>query len=247
MIERIRIENFKSLRDVNVTLGRLNLFIGTNASGKSNFFDALRVLQGIGNGFTISEILDGKPKSATSEVWDGSRGGSAKACFAGGAHGSEVSITVTGKREEKPSQSWEFMIAFSPSEGKVTREKLRVHGEIYDSEAVTKNLPGDPVFEVRYYRGEKGRQPHLKFERSRAVLGQFAKANGKWKKSDAELVVRSRRFWRIHNASTHRLHSCEITHRRTKFSAWVNMERTLRHSCKPFARTLLPRMRISRG
>ena len=49
MIERIVIENFKSFKKVDLKLGRLNLFIGTNASGKSNFFDALRVLQGIGN------------------------------------------------------------------------------------------------------------------------------------------------------------------------------------------------------
>ena len=54
MIESIHIENFKSLRDVNLQLGALNLFIGANASGKSNFFDAFRVLQGIGYGFTIS-------------------------------------------------------------------------------------------------------------------------------------------------------------------------------------------------
>ena len=53
MIDRIIIENFKSLRRVDLSLGRLNLFIGTNASGKSNFLDALRILQGIGNGFTM--------------------------------------------------------------------------------------------------------------------------------------------------------------------------------------------------
>ena len=63
MIERIVIENFKSLRQVDLSLGRMNLFIGTNASGKSNFLDALKVLQGIGSGFTINEILDGKPRS----------------------------------------------------------------------------------------------------------------------------------------------------------------------------------------
>ena len=67
MIDRIVIENFKSLRKVDLSLGRLNLFIGANASGKSNFLDALRVLQGIGDSFTISEILDGKPRSATAE------------------------------------------------------------------------------------------------------------------------------------------------------------------------------------
>ena len=75
MIERIAVENFKSLRKVDLSLGRMNLFIGTNASGKSNFLDVLRVLQGIGNGLTIGEILDGKPKSVLSEAWDGIRGG----------------------------------------------------------------------------------------------------------------------------------------------------------------------------
>ena len=47
MITEIEIENFKSFEKVHLKLGGLNLFIGANASGKSNFFDALRVLQGI--------------------------------------------------------------------------------------------------------------------------------------------------------------------------------------------------------
>ena len=46
MIDRIILENFNSLREVDLSL---------------EFLDALRVLQGIGNEFTISEILDGKP------------------------------------------------------------------------------------------------------------------------------------------------------------------------------------------
>ena len=81
MIDRIVIENFKSLRRVDLALGRMNLFVGANGSGKSNLLDALRVLQGIGNGFTISEILDGKPRSATSEVWEGIRGGGRHTLF----------------------------------------------------------------------------------------------------------------------------------------------------------------------
>ncbi len=81
MITRIEIENFKSLQKVDLALGNLNLFVGTNASGKSNFFDALRLLQGIGYGFTIDEILNGKPKSAGSEVWEGIRGGSERVAF----------------------------------------------------------------------------------------------------------------------------------------------------------------------
>jgi hypothetical protein len=55
---------------VSLDLGPLNIFVGTNASGKTNFLEALRVLQGIGHGYTVDEILNGKPKGANSEVWE---------------------------------------------------------------------------------------------------------------------------------------------------------------------------------
>ena len=126
MIERIVIENFKSLRKVDLSLGRMNLFIGTNASGKSNFLDALRVLEGIGNGFTINEILGGKPKSATSEVWEGIRGGSAHARLSG-MDDAEVAITANGTLEESSPLSWKYHISFLPSDkGRVTEECVKV-------------------------------------------------------------------------------------------------------------------------
>ena len=126
MIDRIVVENFKNLRRVDLSLGRMNLFIGANASGKSNFLDALRVLQGIGNGFTISEVLDGKPKSTTSAVWDGVRGGSAKACSAGTGESGEVTIEAHGRLEKGSSRTWELRIAFSPAAGRVTFEQFKV-------------------------------------------------------------------------------------------------------------------------
>jgi predicted ATPase len=45
MIKRIHLENWKSLRNVEVALGPVQLFIGPNASGKSNIIDALRFLK----------------------------------------------------------------------------------------------------------------------------------------------------------------------------------------------------------
>ena len=129
MIERIVIENFKSLRKVDLSLGHVNLFIGTNASGKSNFLEALRVLEGIGNGFTINEILNGKPKTSTSEVWEGIRGGSAHACFAGSDDAGEIAIKVCGTWHgimtlTRP-EGWEYYISFSPNDrGKVTDEYI---------------------------------------------------------------------------------------------------------------------------
>lgn len=178
MIERFAIKNFKSLRQVDLSLGRMNLFIGSNASGKSNFFDALRVLQGIGNGFTISEILDGKPRSATTEVWEGVRGGSAGALHAGAPAGAEIELKVRGQFDSGVRR-WQYDIAFDPIDGKVTQERLAVDGsDLYDSTPVTLDARSAPDLKVRYYRGDKGHPPPLTFERSRPALGQFTRSNG---------------------------------------------------------------------
>jgi predicted ATPase len=41
MIKEIKIENFKSIQSLNLELGRLNVFIGANGSGKSNILEAI--------------------------------------------------------------------------------------------------------------------------------------------------------------------------------------------------------------
>ena len=126
MIERIAIENFKSLRSVDLTLGRVNLFVGTNASGKSNFLEALRVLEGIGNGFTIGEVLNGKPKSATNEVWEGVRGGSRYACFSDSSGKDEVAIRALGGLEKSDRMKWQYKIAFSSKRGEIVDEVIQM-------------------------------------------------------------------------------------------------------------------------
>ena len=125
MIERIVIENFKSLRNVDLSLGRVNLFVGTNASGKSNFLEALRVLEGIGNGFTIGEILNGKPRSATNETWAGIRGGSKYACFSDSVVKDEVAVAASGRLEES-SMKWEYKIVFSSKRMEIIDEIIQM-------------------------------------------------------------------------------------------------------------------------
>lgn len=46
-LERIRIAGFKSIRDQEVELGKLNVLIGANGAGKSNFIAAFRLLNRI--------------------------------------------------------------------------------------------------------------------------------------------------------------------------------------------------------
>ena len=58
-IKKIHVKNFKSFRDVEVELGPLNVFIGANASGKSNFVSIFEFLNnatvlGLGDAVSLS-------------------------------------------------------------------------------------------------------------------------------------------------------------------------------------------------
>ncbi|PWU11894.1 MAG: hypothetical protein C5B50_22460 [Verrucomicrobia bacterium] len=175
MIAEITIQNFKSFRQISLRLGQMNLFIGTNASGKTNFFDALRVLQGIGYGFTVHEIFDGKPKSATSIEWQPVRGGSVLARYRNGGQAEEnVFLNVKLRRKNHLLPDLTYSIWLNPVTGRINDERL-AEGErmIYEG---AHNDASSPVLSVKYNRPTgKGKKPHWDFERSRPVLAQFAK------------------------------------------------------------------------
>lgn len=48
-LEKITIENFKSIREQKLALGRLNVFIGGNGAGKSNLIEVFRLLREVVN------------------------------------------------------------------------------------------------------------------------------------------------------------------------------------------------------
>jgi energy-coupling factor transporter ATP-binding protein EcfA2 len=124
VITEIEIEGFKSLEKVHLKLGGLNLFIGANASGKSNFLEALRVFQGIGYGFAIDEIFNGKPKGASSDVWEGIRGGSPRARFFGSAS-QEILFRVNLVTQGIPRKT-SYSIRIDPEHGAVRSEKFEI-------------------------------------------------------------------------------------------------------------------------
>ncbi len=68
MIKRLLIDNFKSYVDVNIPLGSLNVFVGPNASGKSNLVDALRFI-GDAIKYTLDIAIAGR------SGWGGVRSG----------------------------------------------------------------------------------------------------------------------------------------------------------------------------
>jgi hypothetical protein len=128
----------------------------TNSSGKSNFFDALRVLQAIGYGLRVDEIFNGKPKSGNSDVWEPIRGGSANAGLLKWDPGRQalvrhtVAIAIGGGTVEGDFRYW---ISLAPAQGKVLGEHLAIGGV--------------PVFDVRESKNTDGH-----FDRDVPMLSQ---------------------------------------------------------------------------
>ena len=65
MINRIKINGYKSLEDVEINLSPLSILVGPNGAGKSNFLDALQLLSKIATSRTLKEAFEppyrGKP------------------------------------------------------------------------------------------------------------------------------------------------------------------------------------------
>ena len=179
MLEQITIERFKSLAHVDLSVGQLNLFVGTNASGKSNLFDALRVLQGVGYGLTVSEIFDGKPKSAASVVWDCIRGGSKEAVL-------RLPVPRRGPNPQKNTcrfalrfttdeAEYVYEIGLNPLIGAVRHESLSVNGKpIFSTEKTSEQ---HPTLTARVHKGEAGQPPRRDFEKQRSILHQLLRDN----------------------------------------------------------------------
>ena len=78
MLKRIRVEGYKTLRDVEVRLTPLTVIVGPNAAGKSNFLDALQLLSKLASARTLKEAFDppyrGKPLESFTFGESGLRG-----------------------------------------------------------------------------------------------------------------------------------------------------------------------------
>lgn len=175
MLTHLTVERFKSLQKVDIDLGHLNVFIGTNASGKSNLLDALRVLQGVGYGFTVSEIFDGKPRSASSIAWDGIRGGGEGAVLklATPKRGPNPFKNVIGLtvQIQQDSDAYYYEVGLNPLLGTVRYERLNVNNSpIFATE---KTSAQNPVIKARVYLGKVGQPPLRDFEKHRSILHQL--------------------------------------------------------------------------
>lgn len=93
MIRKIHIQNFKSIYDLEINVGRVNLFIGENGSGKSNLLEALVFLSAgqsnkLDNEFLVSRGLR-VPESALM-----------KSAFEEKSQANDIAISVVVNTEE---------------------------------------------------------------------------------------------------------------------------------------------------
>ena len=78
MISSLRLTNFKNFANESIRFGPFTVIVGANAVGKSNLWDALRFLHGIGHNYTLAEIVGGKIGTEGQQEWEPIRGGSSE-------------------------------------------------------------------------------------------------------------------------------------------------------------------------
>jgi predicted ATPase len=117
MINRVRIRNFKSLKDVDLVLGPLNVLVGPNMGGKSNILDAF---------FFLQQFLAPQPGVEGLYYALSQRGGVGEVLWKGGGEsliGFYIEATTVGGKE------WVYeleVVAGASGFAQVQKESLRV-------------------------------------------------------------------------------------------------------------------------
>jgi predicted ATPase len=182
MIRRVAAKHFKGIWDAGVTFGPCTLLIGPNGGGKSNIFDAIRFLQGVGNGFTVREILDGKAESATQRKWEGLRGGAAEALWRGATppaprpgtflpelpHDAFAVYAALDDRDEDG-----YLVAVHPANALVVHEMAWQGATGFTTGP---DLTPQDVISARLWRGTKGKPPDWPFAAGVPLLTRIAAA-----------------------------------------------------------------------
>lgn len=186
MIEEIHLVNWKSIKDSVLYIDPITALIGTNASGKSNFLEAI---------ITLSSLSKGRP---VHEVIGNVRGGKDSIIRKGE---SLSSLSVKVKDETVSDVYYVYAVSFQESDGNVfiikenlDRVKKTAGGDSVKSLFSTMELQSieSPTIDVRFFTGNKGRMRRLDLGRSTSILSQVDSLQiNKDVKSAASIVVGS--------------------------------------------------------
>lgn len=182
MIQSLQLINFKNFRNATLSLGKLTLLVGTNASGKSNLRDAFRFLHGMGRGYALAEIIGEKYIEGGVLQWKGIRGGIKEVAFAGQSGFQMRTIFfTTGGVGFFPPKGWHTIRVEMGSNGskpRVAAESLYQGGKcVFDSHPQDDppEQEGPPYLFVRLPRDSRNRKhgKRLRFVDGQPILTQF--------------------------------------------------------------------------
>ncbi|WP_295389818.1 AAA family ATPase [uncultured Thiodictyon sp.] len=115
MITTITVKSFKSIEDITIELGNLNVFVGANGSGKSNLLEAVGVLSAAADGKVTDQTLlqrgvrPGVPKlykSAFPDTEDATRQ-SSHIFFSGASTTARYDVSLNNPLSD-PCPAWRF-------------------------------------------------------------------------------------------------------------------------------------------
>ena len=160
MIDSISIKNYKSILDLTVELGRVNVFIGANGVGKSNILEAVAMCAASRGGHVeIKDLLSKGVRVARPELTLSSFYGrklenivSMILAFSGNR---KMEYAISCKDVENIYSTWENKITYSPEEGdwksRVTSmAKDKALEEILKVASVEKDFQGEREFITRF-------------------------------------------------------------------------------------------------
>lgn len=170
MIKCFTFENFKSFEKAELNIEGLTTLIGTNASGKSNAIEGIRILSEVVTGMELSIILDGT-KSLSGTVRGGSKG-----C----------------PRFKTNAFKLGCLVSFDEDTDLLYEIRIGVNSRIYVEEEALYKMPVDKLtprkdkifkskaskldgadIKVEYKNGKRGTNPDMICVRTAAILPQM--------------------------------------------------------------------------
>lgn len=179
MLRSLRLTRFKSFEEATLPFGPLTLLVGTNASGKSNVRDALRFLFGCAQGYSITEVAEGKWGDGGVRLWQGVRGGLKELSWRGST---SFQVEAELEIEDSPPLRYTLLVSLSSEPGesaRVSAEALYAGGSrVFDTKPTNASLEqeGPAPFLVCVGAGGEaaGEGPPKRYDPTRTALTQVA-------------------------------------------------------------------------